>query len=92
MDDPTMPLIEVKGSPAAGGMRYSVRYWGRLCCKSLFAPTNKIEQSFEGLRNCDELTSDLGNGLEATSTGDRSLIALFAGNWSPAFWESCNMG
>jgi len=26
MDDPTMPLIEVKGSPAAGGMRYSVRY------------------------------------------------------------------
>jgi hypothetical protein len=32
----------------------------------------------------DKLTSDLGNGPEATSIGDRGLFRLLAGNLSPS--------
>jgi hypothetical protein len=73
--------------------------YGRFCCKSLFALVIKI--SFGCTREFrvkmwgtsspeDKLAGDLGNVIEATSTGGRRLDFLQQKNKHRAIWDFCN--
>src|SRR6266850_2750922 len=70
--------------------------YGRLCCKSLFAP---LIANFSSCRRGfrvnmwgtsspgDKLTGDFGNEPDATSISDRGLFRLLAGNLSPGVFR-----
>ena len=70
--------------------------FGRLCCKSLFAP---LIANFSSCRRGfrvnmwgtsspgDKLTGDFGNEPDATSISDRGLFRLLAGNLSPGVFR-----
>jgi hypothetical protein len=69
---------------------------GRLCCKSLFAPSTA---NFSGCRSGfrvnmwgtsppgDKLTGDFGNEPDTTLISDRGLFRLLAGNLSPGVFR-----
>src|SRR6476646_5862450 len=70
--------------------------YGRLCCKSLFAP---LIANFSSCRRGfrvnmwvnsspgDKLTGDFGNEPDATSISNRGLFRLLAGNLSPGVFR-----